>query len=92
MDGSLLMKRAFLENLRAKPKDHPAARQPPAIQPSLVVRPLLAVRYSFVVRIWQEESSSGWRGWVENTRTGDSAFVQQVDELLAFIEDRTGKL
>jgi len=56
------------------------------------VRPLLAVRYSFVVRIWQEESSSGWRGWVENTRTGDSAFVQQVDELLAFIEDRTGKL
>jgi hypothetical protein len=51
-----------------------------------------AARHSFVVRIWREESDAGWRGWVEHTRTGEASFVQELDELLAFIECRTGKL
>lgn len=49
-------------------------------------------RHSFVVRIWPEEGCAGWRGWVEHTRTGEATFVQELDELLAFVECRTGKL
>lgn len=49
-------------------------------------------RHSFVVRIWQEEGHSGWRGWVQHTRSGDAAFVQSLGELLAFVERRTGAL
>jgi hypothetical protein len=51
-----------------------------------------ADRHSFVIRIWREEGNAGWRGWVEHTRTGETSFVQELDELLAFIECRTGKL
>ena len=49
-------------------------------------------RHSFVFRIWPEEGHAGWRGWVEHTRTGEATFVQELDELLAFIECRPGKL
>jgi hypothetical protein len=49
------------------------------------------VRHSFVVRIWYEGTGSEWRGWVQHTRTGETALVQSPDELLSFIERRTGK-
>jgi len=50
------------------------------------------VRHSFVLRIWREEGRPGWKGWVQHAGTGESIFVQSQDELLAFIEQRTGTL
>lgn len=47
---------------------------------------------SFVVRIWREKCTPGWKGWVQHARSGESAFVQTVDELLTFVERQTGKL
>ncbi len=47
---------------------------------------------SFVLRIWKERDRSGWRGWVQHTRSGESALVQSVEELLEFLECRTGRL
>jgi hypothetical protein len=49
-------------------------------------------RNSYVIRIWREDGKPGWHGWIQHARTGESALVRQVDELLAFIERRTGKL
>ena len=51
-----------------------------------------AARHSFVVRVWREEGSTGWRGWVHHTRSGESIASQDLNELLAFIEHLTGKL
>jgi hypothetical protein len=48
------------------------------------------VRHSFVVRIWREASLPRWRGWVQEARTGEAAFVRELDELSTFIEHRTG--
>lgn len=50
------------------------------------------VRHSFVVRIWREEDRPEWRGWVQHAGSGESAYVQGLDELLAFIEGRSGSL
>jgi hypothetical protein len=50
------------------------------------------VRDSFVVRIWRERDRPGWQGWVQHTATGESVSVRSVDDLLAFIECRTGRL
>ena len=47
---------------------------------------------AFIVRIWREAGQSAWRGWVQHVHSGDSTPVQSLDELLAFIERRTGKL
>jgi hypothetical protein len=47
---------------------------------------------SFVVRIWRQEGSPGWRGWVQHVRSGESVLVQNGEELLAFVEQRTGIL
>jgi hypothetical protein len=52
----------------------------------------LVARHSFVVRIWREEGSAGWRGWVQHTRSGESIASQDLNELLAFVERCTGKL
>jgi hypothetical protein len=52
----------------------------------------LVARHSFIVRIWREEGSAGWRGWVQHTGSGESVFVRELGQLLAFIERRTGKL
>jgi hypothetical protein len=48
------------------------------------------VRHSFVVRVWREEGHAGWRGWVQHTRSGDAASFQELDDLLAFVQHRTG--
>jgi hypothetical protein len=61
-------------------------------QDSFVARHSFAVRHSFVVRIWREEGSAVWRGWVQHTRSGESSAAQDLNELLAFVERRTGKL
>jgi hypothetical protein len=47
---------------------------------------------SYIIRIWREDDRPGWRGWVQHARTGESAYVHRLDELLAFIERHTGKL
>ena len=47
---------------------------------------------SFIVRIWREEGQIGWRGWIQHVHTGNSALAQNLEELVAFIERRTGKL
>jgi hypothetical protein len=52
-------------------------------------------RNSFVIRIWWEQagdSQSIWRGWVQHTRSGEATYVQDLEELLAFIERWAGKL
>ncbi len=49
-------------------------------------------RHSFVLRIWREEGRLGWKGWVQHAGTGESLTVQSLDDLLAFIEQRTGAL
>ncbi len=47
---------------------------------------------SFLIRIWREEGQAGWKGWIQHTRSGESALVRELEELWAFIERRTGKL
>ena len=47
---------------------------------------------SFVLRIWRENDRAQWQGWIQHARTGESAFVQEMEGLLAFIENRTGTL
>ena len=53
---------------------------------------------SFVIRIWWEQSGDAgdghsiWRGWVQHTRSGEVSYVQNLEELLGFIERWTGKL
>lgn len=49
-------------------------------------------QHSFVVRFWRQDGSGGWRGWVQHTRSGESTVAQDLDELLAFVERRTGRL
>ncbi|MGD8627275.1 MAG: hypothetical protein PVJ34_22255 [Anaerolineae bacterium] len=58
----------------------------------VVGRETNAGRHSFVVRIWREEGHAGWWGWVQHTRSGDAASFQTLDELLAFVEGRAGRL
>jgi len=53
---------------------------------------------SFVVRIWREQAGRQgdclpiWRGWVQNTRLGEAAYVKNLAELISFMEHWTGKL
>jgi hypothetical protein len=41
---------------------------------------------TFVLRIWRQRGQQGWRGWVQHTRTGESVAVQDMDQLVAFVE------
>lgn len=53
---------------------------------------------TFVLRIWWEQAGARaqgpftWRGWVQHVPSGEAAYVQDVAALLAFIEQRTGRL
>lgn len=49
---------------------------------------------SFVLRIWWEEGTGShmWRGWVQHAASGDSCYVHQLADLVAFLETRTGSL
>jgi hypothetical protein len=92
MDGSLLMKKTDRLHENAGKEGRSPAQPQAGHQHPFVARPPFVLRHSFVVRIWQEESDAAWRGWVEYTRTGEATFVQELGELLSFIEGRTGKL
>ena len=53
--------------------------------------------HSFVLRIWWEwEAHYGaariWRGRIQHAATGDTQYIGTLDDLLAFIEARTGRL
>jgi hypothetical protein len=54
--------------------------------------PAAAGRHSFVIRIWHAAGRPGWEGWVQHARSGETASVRSVDELVAFIERRAGNL
>ncbi|MFQ5856832.1 MAG: hypothetical protein ACE5LU_14560 [Anaerolineae bacterium] len=62
------------------------------------MRPLNQLNISFIIRIWweEEEVDAGgrhfWRGWVQHVRSGEAAYVQDVERLLSFIERWTGSL
>lgn len=53
---------------------------------------------SFVLRIWWEQAGASadgpftWRGWVQHVPSGEAAHVQDLAALLAFIEQRAGRL
>jgi hypothetical protein len=53
---------------------------------------------SFVIRIWWEEVGDSpaatplWRGWVQHARSGEAAYVQNLEALLSFMERWTGRL
>lgn len=49
-------------------------------------------RDTFIIRIWRDEGKPGWTGRVQHVGTGQTALVQSLDKLLAFIEHQTGKL
>jgi hypothetical protein len=66
-------------------KKHMVNRKGMQMDPSVV-------RHSFVVRIWREKGCAGWRGWVQHTRTQESATVENLEALLAFVEQQAGKL
>jgi len=62
------------------------------------MRSLSKSNTSFVVRIWWEEGEAEpdrqrfWRGWVQHVRSGEAAYVEDVERLLDFIERWTGSL
>jgi hypothetical protein len=51
---------------------------------------------SFIVRIWWEQSGTGaektylWRGWAQHVRNGRHISFQNLEALVAFIEQETG--
>ena len=53
-------------------------------------------RSTFVLRIWREEKDGReqtvWRGWVQHVRSGEEVYVQDLTNLIHFMEQRTGKL
>ena len=51
-----------------------------------------AQRESFVVRIWREPGQPEWKGWVQHVRSGDSAALNNLDELITFIERWSARL
>ena len=73
----------MLDNLESR-KKQPGSGKPDAR------RRLSAVRHSFVVRIWWEVGPPQWRGRVQHAVTGETVLFRELDELSAFIQDRTG--
>jgi hypothetical protein len=51
-------------------------------------RPYLA----YLLRLWQvhNEGKIGWRASVENAHTGEKVVFAHLDELVAFLRERTG--
>ncbi len=57
------------------------------------MKPNVTHSHSFVVRIWREGDDAGhWRGWVQHAGTGEAAYVNNLNELLTFVERRAGPL
>ena len=55
-------------------------------------------RDAFLLRIWWEDAGarSGtrevWRAWVQHVHSGEEIYVHDLEALLAFIEQRVGRL
>ena len=49
-----------------------------------------AQREAFVIRIWREQGQPEWKGWVQHVRSGESAFLEDVDALSTFFKRWTG--
>jgi hypothetical protein len=47
--------------------------------------------HAFILRIWWEGESQ-WRGWVQCANNQEERYIQDLGELLVFIQDRTGEL
>ena len=45
-----------------------------------------ARRESFLVRIWQEQGQPVWKGWVQHVGSGESALLDNVEELSTFVK------
>jgi hypothetical protein len=43
-------------------------------------------RESFIVRIWQEQGQPEWKGWVQHVRSGESAFLENLDDLSTLVK------
>ena len=50
-----------------------------------------AQRESFIVRIWQEYGQSEWKGWVQHVCSGDSASLQDLQDLMSYLERWTAR-
>jgi hypothetical protein len=50
-----------------------------------------AQRESFIVRIWWEQGQAEWKGWVQHVRSGDSALLQDLQDLISYLERWTAK-
>jgi hypothetical protein len=48
-------------------------------------------RESFVVRIWRKPGQPEWKGWVQHVRSGESAFLDDVDDLSTFVRRWTAE-
>jgi hypothetical protein len=54
-------------------------------------------RNAFVLRIWRDTregrgAAKEWTGWIQHVRSGESIYVQNMADIIEFIEKRTGKL
>jgi hypothetical protein len=45
-----------------------------------------AQRESFIVRIWWEKGQPDWTGWVQHVRSGDSASLHDLQDLISYLE------
>lgn len=48
-------------------------------------------RESFIVRIWWEQGQAEWKGWVQHIYSGDSASLQDLQDLVSYLERWTAK-
>ena len=54
-------------------------------------------RNTFILRIWREDGESErnsrlWRGWIQSVHSGEETYIQDLDELIHFIEHHVGSL
>ncbi len=50
---------------------------------------------AFILRLWQEDNENDsriWRGWIQHVGSGEKVFVQNLTDLLDFIEQHFGAL
>jgi hypothetical protein len=50
-----------------------------------------AQRESFIVRIWREEGQPEWKGRVQHVCSGDSAPLQDLQDLVSYLERWTAQ-
>ena len=48
-------------------------------------------RVTFLIRLWVEDDETlenSWRGQVEHVQTGENQYVQEMAQVVSFIEER----